>query len=128
MAVFEREHQDTIDMINDAGWKYVARRAKSIVEEYGAKGGLLTESSIGIQVKGVEVILDRDTGRPRLEWRLADCRLQGFTQGFKLSVQATSESTSNRVICEPFDWYMLCIFLEIGLQMASLGLATPKVT
>jgi hypothetical protein len=123
MAVFTEEHQDTIDKINHDGWRYLAGRVDKIVEAYDAKGAG-SESFIGIQVKGIEVIIERDA--PVLEWRLIDRDLPSFTQGFRLSVGADPESVSNRVICKPFDWYMLCISLEIGLHMAFLGIATSK--
>jgi hypothetical protein len=123
MAVFEQAHQDTIDRINDDGWRYLGGRVDRIIEAYDAKGAV-SDSFIGIQVKGIEVIIERDA--PVLEWRLIDRDLQSFTRGFGLSVGADPESTSNRVICKPFDWYMLCIALEIGLHMAFLGIATSK--
>ena len=122
MAVFTEEHQDTIDKVNSDGWRYLAGRIDKIIEVYDGRGGALGETSLGIQVNGVEVIVEQ--GEPSLEWRLVDRDLKSFTRGFGISVGADSESTSNRVICKPADWYMLCISLQIGLNMASLGIAT----
>jgi len=124
-GVFAQGHQDTIDTINYDGWRYLAGRVEEIKKAFGGIGGLQGES-LGIQVNGVEAIVKQ--GDPVLEWRLTDRHLGSFTQGFRLSVGADSESTSNRVICKPADWYMLCISLQIGLNMASLGIATPKAT
>jgi hypothetical protein len=125
MAVFEHAHQDTIDRINYDGWRYLAGRTRKLNEGFGGHGGVIG-SAIAIQVKGVEAWIEQ--GDPVLEWRLADRNLGEFTHGFRISVGADSESASNRVICKPVDWYMLCISLQIGLNMASLGIATPKAT
>jgi hypothetical protein len=124
MAVFEQAHQDTIDAINNDGWRYLAGRIDKLNEEYGGHGGVIG-SAIAIQVNGVEVRVEQ--GDPNIEWRIVRPRSNAFTQGFSLSVGAEEESTSNRVICKPIDWYTLCIALQIGLNMAQLELAAAKV-
>jgi len=124
MAVFEQAHQDTIDGINDDGWRYLAGRIDKLNEEFGGHGGVIG-SAIAIQVNGVEVWVEQ--GDPNIEWRIVRPRWNAFTQGFRLSVGADEESTSNRVICKPIDWYSLCNALQIGLNMAQLGLAAAKV-
>lgn len=124
MAVFEQAHQDAIDRINHDGWHYLAGRIGEINEEFGGHGGVIG-SQITIQVNGVEVAIER--GDPEIEWRLVRRDLNRFTQGFKLSVGADESSSSNRVKCKPIDWYMLCISLKIGLNMAQLGMAGTKV-
>jgi hypothetical protein len=124
MAVFERAHQNTIDSINDEGWHYLAGRIDKLNEEFGGHGGVIG-SAFSIQVNGVEVWVEQRD--PNIEWRIVRPHWNAFTQGFRLSVGADEESTSNRVICKPIDWYMLCIALQIGLNMAQLGLAAAKV-
>jgi hypothetical protein len=129
MSVFRDEHQRTIDSINDDGWRYLAGRAEKIAEDFGARTGCVGQS-LSFKVDGVEVTIRQ--GDPNLEWSLpGEWNLppqdrRSFTQGFRLSVQGDSESTSNRVICRPLDWYMLCIFVQIGLNMASMNLAASK--
>jgi hypothetical protein len=129
MGVFSNEHQRAIDKINHDGWHYVASRADEIAETFGGNGVVIGDT-IHLQTGGVEVAIEE--GDPNLEWslpgewNLAPHDRRSFTQGFLLSIKANSESTSNKAICSPIDWYMLCIFLQIGLNMAPLGLATSK--
>jgi hypothetical protein len=124
MPVFEQAHQDSIDRINHDGWRYLAGRIREINEEFGGHGDVIG-SQIAFQVNGIEVWIEQ--GDPNIEWRIAKPRSNAFTQGFGLSVGADQESTSNRVICKPIDWYMLCIALQTGLNMGQLGLAAAKV-
>ena len=124
MAVFEPTHQDTIDRINHDGWQYLVSRISAIGDEFGGNA-FADHDDIGIQVNGVEVCVE--PGEPQLEWTLVRDRFNCFTSGFRLSVGAHESSLTNRVICKPADWYMLCISLQIGLNMAQLGLAATKV-
>ncbi|MEI9926466.1 MAG: hypothetical protein WDN44_00485 [Sphingomonas sp.] len=124
MAVFSEEHQDTIDKINNEGWFYLAGRIRELNKEFDGHGGVVG-SAIALQVNGVEVCIEQ--GDPNLEWRLVGPNWNAFTQGFRLSVGADKDRSSNRLICKPIDWYMLCISLQIGLNMAQLELAAAKV-
>ncbi len=124
MAVFTQEHQDTIDKINLDGWHYLANRMREINAEFDGHGGVIG-SAIAFQVNGIEVWIEQ--GDPNMEWRIVRPIWNAFTQGFKLPVEADKDSNSNRVSCKPIDWYLLCISLQIGLNMAQLGLAAAKI-
>ncbi|MBX9680044.1 MAG: hypothetical protein K2X38_14880 [Gemmataceae bacterium] len=124
MSIFSEEHQDAIDKINNDGWSYLVGRVDRLNREFDGHGGVIG-SAIALQVNGIEVWFEQ--GEPNLEWRIVGPNWNAFTQGFRLSVGADKESRSNRVICKPVDWYMLCLTLQIGLNMAQLGLAAAKV-
>ena len=127
MSVFDEAHQQTIDQINADGWSYLARQSGRIATNFGGRSTVISEAIyFGVN----DVLVSITQGKPRLEWTMPHLRYpqNEFSQGFRLSVHATPESSTNCVICEPTDWYMLCIDLQIGLNMAECNLAAKNVT
>ena len=126
MSVFDEQHQRTIDQINAEGWQYLANQSDRIATSFGGRSSIASDT-IYFAVNDVHVSIGQ--GDPRIEWTMPHLKYpqNEFSQGFRLSVSATSESKTNIVICMPVDWYMLCIALQIGLNMAECNLAAKSV-
>jgi hypothetical protein len=126
MSVFEEQHQQTIDQINSDGWRYLAQRSDQIAANFGGRS-FVESNTIYFSVNDVHVSIIEDD--PRLEWTMPHLSYPAneFSQGFRLSVNADPESRTNVVICKPVDWYMLCIALQVGLNMAEYNLAAKNV-
>ena len=126
MSVFDEQHQQTIEQINSDGWHYLADQSDRIAGNFGGRSVVLA-GAIHFSVNEVNVSVKR--GDPQLEWTMPHLKYPSneFSQGFRLSVNASPESRTHIVICKPFDWYMLCMSLQIGLNMAKCKLAAKGV-